>query len=85
MEFSYTIIDSDATSNLQLQHFLKEYENFNPHYSPRVFSSRNLRINFAFPGLRKFSGIVFQLLDEPSVNFSADMTIFSPDIAEISR
>lgn len=28
MEFTYTIIDSDATSNLQLQHFLEEYGDF---------------------------------------------------------
>ncbi len=26
MEFKYSIIDSDATSNLQLQHFLEEYD-----------------------------------------------------------
>lgn len=29
MEYSYTIIDSDAISNLQLQHFLEEYGEFN--------------------------------------------------------
>ena len=28
MEFNYSIIDSDATSNLQLQHFLEEYGDF---------------------------------------------------------
>ena len=28
MEYSYTIIDSDATSNLQLQHYLGEYGDF---------------------------------------------------------
>ena len=28
MEYSYTIIDSDATSNLQLQHYLEDYGEF---------------------------------------------------------
>ncbi|SHI93459.1 LytR/AlgR family response regulator transcription factor [Pseudozobellia thermophila] len=28
MEYKYTIIDSDATSNLQLQHYLEEYGDF---------------------------------------------------------
>lgn len=28
MEYSYTIIDSDATSNLQLQHYLEDYGDF---------------------------------------------------------
>ncbi len=28
MDFNYSIIDSDATSNLQLQHFLEEYGDF---------------------------------------------------------
>ncbi|WP_368662300.1 hypothetical protein [Zobellia laminariae] len=28
MEYTYTIIDSDATSNLQLQHYLEEYGDF---------------------------------------------------------
>ncbi|WP_100872153.1 LytTR family DNA-binding domain-containing protein [Pseudozobellia sp. WGM2] len=28
MEYNYTIIDSDATSNLQLQHYLEEYGDF---------------------------------------------------------
>ena len=28
MEYSYTILDSDATSNLQLQHYLEEYDDF---------------------------------------------------------
>ncbi len=28
MEFNYSIIDSDATSNLQLQHFLEDYGDF---------------------------------------------------------
>ncbi len=28
MEYAYTIIDSDATSNLQLQHYLEEYGDF---------------------------------------------------------
>ncbi|QLG43818.1 LytR/AlgR family response regulator transcription factor [Costertonia aggregata] len=29
MEYTYTIIDSNASSNLQLQHFLEEYGDFN--------------------------------------------------------
>ena len=29
MEYTYTIIDSDATSNLQLQHYLEDYGDFN--------------------------------------------------------
>lgn len=28
MEYSYTILDSDATTNLQLQHYLEEYDDF---------------------------------------------------------
>lgn len=30
MEYTYTVIDSDATSNLQLQHYLEEYGDFVP-------------------------------------------------------
>ncbi len=37
-EFTYTIIDSDATSNLQLQHHLEEYGNF----SATPFAKNNI-------------------------------------------
>ncbi|EAR00383.1 LytR/AlgR family response regulator transcription factor [Maribacter sp. HTCC2170] len=58
MEFNYSIIDSDATSNLQLQHFLEEYGDFS-------CSSLAKNSNDGLNSILKFSpDVVFVNLNE---------------------
>ena len=58
MEFNYSIIDSDATSNLQLQHFLEEYGDFS-------CSSLSKNSNDGLNSILKYSpDVVFVNLNE---------------------